>query len=57
MKEPDRRCSRAQGLGRGPAVAQVAEEGRDQGRMRPERLEAQALAVGAELPPPRLIAG
>jgi hypothetical protein len=57
VKEPDRRRSRAQGLGRGPAVAQVAEEGRDQGRMRPERLEAQALAVGAELPPPRLIAG
>ena len=36
VKEPDRRGPRAEGLGLGAAVAQVAKEGRDEGRMRPQ---------------------
>lgn len=51
VKEPDRRRSRAKGLRRRPALAQVAQEGRDECRMRPERFESKALGVGGELSP------
>jgi hypothetical protein len=55
MKESDRRGPRAQGLGRGAAVSQVAQEGRDQRGVRAQGLEAQALGVGGELPPAGLV--
>lgn len=51
MKEPDRRRARAQGLGIRAAVAEIAQEGRGKRRVCPERLEAEALGVGGELPP------
>jgi hypothetical protein len=50
-----RRGPRAQGLGRGATVAQVAEEGRHEGRVCPQRLKPQALGMGAELPPARVV--
>jgi hypothetical protein len=55
VKEPDRRRPRAQGLGRGSALAQVAQEGRDEGRVRAQGLEAEALSVGGELPPASVV--
>jgi hypothetical protein len=48
MKEPDRRRSRAQGLRRRAAVAQMAQEGRDQGRVRAKWLEPEALGMGGD---------
>jgi hypothetical protein len=51
VKEPDRRRPRAERLSRGAAVAEVAQEGRDEGRVRPQWLQSEALGVGGELPP------
>lgn len=49
--EPDRHRSRAERLGRGVTIAEVAQEGSDERRVRPERLQVEAARVGGELPP------
>ena len=56
MKEPDRRGPRAKGPRGHAAIAEEAQEGRDKRRMRPQRLESQALGVGGELPPACFVA-
>jgi hypothetical protein len=55
MKEPDRRGPRAQGLRGRAAVAQVAQEGCDERRVRAQGLEAEPVGVGGELPPARVV--
>jgi hypothetical protein len=51
MKEPDRRRPRPEGLRRCAAGAQVAQEGRDDGRMGPQGFAPEGFRVVSELPP------
>ena len=56
VKEPDRRRPRVERLGRRAAVTQVAQKGRNERRVCPQRLEPQSLGVRGELTPAGLVA-